>query len=44
MRSINNLLTIKADYLGVNNLEMQVIDSFGNRLVNKGEGKIYVKE
>ena len=44
MRSINNLLTIKADYLGVNNLEMAVIDSFGNRLVNKGEGKIYVKE
>ena len=44
LRSINNILTINAEYLGVNNIELQVIDSYGNRLINKGEGKLYVKE
>ena len=44
LRSINNKLTINAEYLGINNIEMTAIDEYGNRLINKGEGKLYVKE
>lgn len=44
LRSINNILTINTEYLGVNNIELQAIDNYGNRLINKGEGKLYVKE
>lgn len=43
-RSINDYLTIKPYMLGSHNIQLECTDIFGNRLTNKGEGLIYVKE
>lgn len=43
-RSINDHLTIKPYMLGSHNIELTCTDIYGNRLVNKGEGLLYVKE
>lgn len=42
-RSINNYLTIKPYMLGSHNIELTCTDIYGNRLVNKGEGLLYIK-
>ena len=43
-RSINNYLTIKPYMLGSHDIELTCTDIYGNRLVNKGEGILYIKE
>lgn len=42
-RSINNYLTIKPYMQGSHDIELTCTDIYGNRLVNSGEGMLYVK-
>lgn len=42
-RSINNYLSIKPYMLGSHDIELTCTDIYGNRLVNKGEGILYIK-
>ena len=43
-RSINDKLTIKPYMLGSHNIQLTCTDIYGNRLVNEGEGLLFVKE
>ena len=43
-RSVNNYLSIKPYMLGSHDIELTCTDIYGNRLVNKGEGILYIKE
>lgn len=43
-RSINKILSIKPEILGAHDIELTCIDKYGNKLVNPGSGKLYVKE
>lgn len=43
-RSINNYLSIKPYMLGSHDIELTCTDIYGNRLVNKGEGMLYIKQ
>lgn len=43
-RSVNNYLSIKPYMLGSHDIELSCTDIYGNRLVNKGEGILYIKE
>ena len=42
-KSVNNILTVKPELLGTQTVEMKCIDVYGNRLINHGEGAVYVK-
>lgn len=41
-RSINDVITIKTNYAGNNDIILEAIDKFGNRLYNNGEGLLMV--
>ena len=43
-RSVNDKLTIKPYMLGSHNIQLTCTDIYGNRLVNEGEGLLFVKE
>lgn len=43
-RSINDILTIKPYMLGSHDIELTCTDIYGNRLINKGEGLLFVNE
>lgn len=43
-RSINDYLTIKPYMLGSHNISLECTDIYGNRLINPGEGLLFVKD
>ena len=43
-RSVNDHLTITPYMLGSHDIELTCTDIYGNRLVNSGEGLLFVKE
>ena len=43
-KSINNYLSIKPYMLGSHDIELTCTDIYGNRLINKGEGMLYIKQ
>ena len=43
-RSVNDKLSVKPYMLGSHNIQLICTDIYGNRLVNDGEGLLYVKE
>lgn len=43
-RSINDYLPIKPEYLGSQDIELECIDIYGNRVVNSGSGLLYINE
>ena len=44
LRSGNKFLNIQPSYLGSHDIELKCVDIYGNRLINKGEGLLYVNE
>lgn len=41
-RSVNDVMTILTNYAGNNDIELEAIDRFGNRLFNEGSGILFV--
>jgi hypothetical protein len=41
-RSINDVITIKTNYAGNNDIQLEAIDKLGNRLYNEGSGILFV--
>ena len=43
-KSINNILTLKPNLLGSQDIELQCVDIYGNRVINDGSGMLYVNK
>ena len=43
-KSINNILTVKPNLLGSQDIELQCVDIYGNRVINEGSGVLYVNK
>lgn len=43
-KSINNILTVKPNLLGSQDIELQCVDIYGNRVINEGSGALYVNK
>ena len=43
-KSINNILTVKPNLLGSQDIELECVDIYGNRVINDGSGVLYVNK